>query len=60
MGGTEAGNHQGGANSVSQVDGVSDKVSSALCGSVRGGLRRGAMASASSSVWEKAVPLLSP
>ena len=31
-----------------------------LCGSVGGGFRKGIMASAYLSVWEKAVPQLSP
>ena len=44
-------NHQGRAYSVSQVDGVSDMVPTfQLCGSVKGGLIKGTMASASISV----------
>ena len=55
------GNHQGGTNSVSQVDGVTDIVPSCqLCGSVRGRLpRRGTVASASTSVQKKAAFQLS-
>ena len=59
--GRAAGNYQGGANSVSQVDGVSEMVPGCqLYGSVGGGIRKGTMASASTSVWEKAVPQLLP
>ena len=48
-------NHQGGANSVSQVVGVSDMVPTCgFCDSLGGGLRQGTMASASTSFWEKA------
>ena len=53
-----SGNHQGGANSVSQIDGVSDMVpaaSSVACGA-GGGLRKATVASASPSVLEKAAP----
>ena len=50
---------QGEANSVSQVDGVSDMApASQLCGSVEGGLRKQTMASARLSVWEKTVSQL--
>ena len=56
--GQVSGNHWGGVNSVSQVDGVSDRVAAQwLCGYVRGGLRKGTMTSASTLVWEKAVSL---
>ena len=49
------GNHQVGAISVSQVDRVSDMISACwLRGSAWGGLRKGTMASASTSVREKA------
>ena len=59
--GRTSGNYQGGANSVSQVDGVSEMVPGCqLYGSVGGGIRKGTMASASTSVWEKAVPQLLP
>ena len=52
---------QGRANSVSQVDGVSDMAHAGwLCGSVGGGLRKGTMSSAPLSVWDKAVPQLPP
>ena len=52
---------QGEANSVSQVDGVSDVVPACrLCGSVEGQFRKGTMASAHLSFWEKAVCQLSP
>ena len=47
-----SGNHQGAANRDSQVDGDSDM---APASSVKGGLRKGTMASAGTSVWEKAV-----
>ena len=48
-------NHPDGKNNVRQVDGVSDMVPTCwLCGSVWGGLRKGTVASASTSVWEKA------
>ena len=54
-------NHQGEANSVSQDDGVSDMMLACqLCGSLGGGLRKGIMASASTSVWEKAACQLLP
>ena len=46
-----SGNHLGGANSVSQVNGVSDMVPAS--GSVGKGLIKGTMTSASTSVWEK-------
>ena len=40
--GKASGNHQVGTNSVSLVDGASDMVPTCqLCGSVRGGLRKG-------------------
>ena len=59
--GRASGNHQGGANSVSQLDGDADVVPACLLyGSVWGGLRRGIVASARSSVWEKPAPQLSP
>ena len=48
---------QGRANSVSQVDGVSDMAPACrLCGFMGRGLRKGIVASACLSVWEKAVP----
>ena len=48
---------QGGANDVSQVDGVSDMAPACqLCGSVAGRFSKGTMASTHLSVWEKAVP----
>ena len=44
-------NHQGEANSVSQVDGDSDMApTGGLCGSVGGGLRKEIVVSASTSV----------
>ena len=50
--GRALGNHQGEANSVSQVAGVSDMVPSCwLCGFLEGGLRKGTVASASTSIW---------
>ena len=56
-----SGNRQGGANSVSQVDEVSDMApASWLCGLMWGKLRKRKMASAITSAWEKAVPQLSP
>ena len=59
--GRVSGNHQVRANSVSQVDGVSEMVPGCqLYGSVGGGIRKGTMASASTSVWEIAVPQLLP
>ena len=46
---------------LSQVDGVSDMAPACwLCDSVGGGFRKETMASACLSVWEKAVPQLSP
>ena len=54
-----SGNHQRGANSVSQVDGVLDMVPACqLCGYLHRGLRKGTMASASTFVREKAAPLI--
>ena len=54
--GNASGNHQGGANSVSQVDGVSNLAPPCqLCGFVGGGLRKVKMASASPFVWKQAV-----
>ena len=54
-------NHQGGANSVGQVDGVSEMVPACqFCGSVGRALRKETMASATTSVWEKADAQLSP
>ena len=59
--GRALGNHRSGAHSVSQVDGDSDVAPTCwLCGSVGGGIVKGTMASASTSVWEKAAPQLSP
>ena len=57
-----SGNHQSGANSVSQVDVVSAMAPACgLCAFVLGGLRKETMASASTSVWEKSTPTqLSP
>ena len=61
MGGTVSGNLQSGANSVSQVDGVSDMVPACgLCGSVGGGFRKGTMATTPLSIWEKVVLQLLP
>ena len=45
-----------GANSVSQVDGISDK--GPFCQLLKGGLKKGTMASAHLSIWEKTVPKL--
>ena len=54
-----SGDLQGGANSVNQVDRVSDMAPSCLfCGSVWGGFRKGMMASALLFIWEKAIPQL--
>ena len=59
--GWASGNDQGGAKSVSQVDGVSDMVHACqFCDPVEGGFRKGSVASGSISVWEKAAPQLSP
>ena len=56
-----SGDLQDGANSISQVDGVSDMVPTCqLCCSVVGRFRKQTMASAHLSFWEKAVPQLSP
>ena len=55
--GRVSGNHQGKANSDSQVDG--DQIWCPLAGSLGKGLRKGIMAFASTSVWEKvATPAL--
>ena len=52
--GRVSGNHQGEVNSRKQVDGVSDTAPTCqLCG----GLSKGTMASAGTSVWEKAALL---
>ena len=48
------GNHQEGVSNVSQGDGDSDVTPVYACSG--GGLSRGTMASASTSVWEKAAP----
>ena len=49
--GRAPGNHQSGANSVYQVDEVSDMAPAFwLCGSVRGGFRKGSIAFACLSV----------
>ena len=56
--GRASGNHQGRANSVSQVLESSAMVPHA--GSVGEGLRKETVACASTSVWEKAPPQLSP
>ena len=59
--GRASGNHQGGANSVSQVDAVSKKVSPAGSEALlEAGLRKGTVASASTFVWEKATSQLLP
>ena len=56
-----SGNHQDGAKSVSQVNGVSDTAPPVVCVCVLGGsLRKATMVSASPFVWQKAAPLLSP
>ena len=56
-----SGDLQGETNSVSQVDGVSDRAPTCqICGSVGRGPRKGTMASACLSVWEGAVPQLLP
>ena len=56
-----SGNLQGCSTSVSQVDGVSDMAPTCwLSGSVGGGFRKGTMASAYLSVWDKAVLHLLP
>ena len=56
-----SGDLQGRANSVSQVDSVSGMAPTCwFYGTVQGGFRKGITASAYISVWEKAVPLLSP
>ena len=61
MGGTESQGVSRAGKNISQVDGVSDMTPTySICGSVEAGLRKGAMASACLSVWEKAVPQLSP
>ena len=55
--GQASGNHKGETNSMSQVDGVSYTAPACWpCGCVRGGLRKGSMAPASTFVWEKAAP----
>ena len=51
---------QSGANSVSQADGVSDMATPARAGFAGGRLRKGTIASAHLSVWERAVPQHSP
>ena len=54
-------NHQGEANSVSQVGVVSDmELTCQLFGSVGEGIRKRTVASASISVWENAAPQLLP
>ena len=56
-----SGDLQDGANSVSQVDGVSDRAPACWpCDSMAEEFRKGIMASAHLFVWEKAVPQLSP
>ena len=56
-----SGDLQGGANSISQVDGVFDIAPAfQLCASAWGGFRKGTMASAHLSVRKNAVPQLSP
>ena len=66
LGGRASRNHWGGTNSVSHVAGVSEVAPTCqLCGSVgvgvgEVGLRKGTMSSASTSLWEKAAPQLSP
>ena len=56
--GRASGNHQGGENSVSQVDGVSDMAPTCQLWAVGGVLRKGVMAPANTSVWDKAAPQL--
>ena len=52
-----SGNHQDGANSMRQIDGVSDVVSACwFCGFLEGGLRKSTVTSVSTSVREKAAP----
>ena len=64
--GRTSGNQQDKANSVNQHDEISDMAPACLfCGSVgvgvgEVGLRKGTMSSASTSLWEKAAPQLSP
>ena len=61
LGDGASGDLQGRANSVSQVERVSDMAPAChLCDSVGGGFRKGIMASAYLSVWEKVVPHVSP
>ena len=49
-----SGNHQHGTNSISQV--LETQIGHQPAVSVEGGLNEGIMASASTSVWEKAAP----
>ena len=57
--GGASGNQQDRTNNVNQIDAVLDMVlACGVCGA--GGLRKGTMAFVSTSVWEKAVPQLSP
>ena len=59
--GRVSGDLQGEAKSVSHVDRVSDMAPACwLCGSVRGGFRKGTMASACFSLEEKVVHQLFP
>ena len=59
--GGASGNIQGGPNSVSQSDRISDVAPAwQLCGSLGGGLRKGTMASTTTSVWNKVATQLSP
>ena len=59
--GMAPGNHQSGENSVSQSDGISDMVTTCqLCAFMGGGLRKGTVASASTSVWGRAAPSSCP
>ena len=54
--GWASGNDQGGAKSVSQVDGVSDGLHPLPALWLGGGLRKGIMASDIAFLWEKASP----
>ena len=59
--GGAAGDLQGGANRISQADGASDMAHPCWGDSGGGrGVRKGMMASAHLSVWEEAIPQLSP
>lgn len=58
--GEVSGNHQNGVNGVSQIDGNSVMVPACQCRLGEGRLKKGTMASTSTSIWEKAAtPALS-